>query len=118
MLTISNSMGIYAFKAEPQRVQIDAFNGNSVQNFTLKTAEEINGLAFSPDNSLTITTNTSAMYILTTTPCSANSTEQDGVCVCDSTFMEDGLTCHCASFMFLQDGTCNCDDGSYYISST
>lgn len=111
-------MGIYAFKASPQRVQIDSFNGNPVQNFSLNSGEEIKGLAFSPDNNLTITTSKATLISLTPNPCLANSTEQTGYCVCDATFMQDGLNCHCSSFMTLKDSKCVCDDSQYNVSET
>ncbi len=72
-------MGIYAFKASPQTVQIDSFNGNPVQNFSLNSGEEIKGLAFSPDNNLTITTSKATLISLTPNPCLRQLHRADGL---------------------------------------
>ncbi len=109
-------MGIYAFKASPQIVQINSFNGSSVQNFSLSSEEEIKGLAFSPDNNLTITTSKAELITLTSKPCFPHSTEQAGNCVCDTTFIQDDLRCYCPTSLTIINDKCTCDTSQYFVS--
>lgn len=75
-------------------------------------------LAFSPNNLLSITTNTSNLITLTSAPCADNSTQTNGVCVCNPTFETTGYTCQCSAFMSLSSGKCVCDDGQFFVSET